>query len=361
MLTKLPTRQADLIANTQANSSNDVKGRPWPKVARFLDELPSGSLVLDAGCGPLKHHVAKDSFTIGFDTCVEALLAGTQANADHMQYKDVVLADISHLPFRPGCADAALSVSVLHHIPSTQRRLGAMRSLSTTMCRGGRTLIYVWAYEQPNAHFAAQDVLVPWNLHELPKANGLPPLVAFHKNSTREQRIISNSIPIEVIDDNNDHNLSSDPLGVAAQWFDRFLSRMHRKLLLLEHQVLPPAIPQLFREKKVEGMTRLLSGIHRWSPTLSARLKSAIHSVEELYAGELAINLIEEAMAIALSTFREVVYYRYYHVFKRGELDSLIEKCGELELISSEYDSANWCVIAEKCNKQKYRRPTIRI
>lgn len=50
------------------------------------------------GCGPLKHHVAKDSFTIGFDTCVEALLAGTQTNAG--QYKDVVLADIAHLPFR---------------------------------------------------------------------------------------------------------------------------------------------------------------------------------------------------------------------------------------------------------------------
>lgn len=42
-------------------------------------------------------------------------------------------------------------------------------------------------------------------------------------------------------------------------------------------------------------------------------------------------------------------YHRYYHVFREGELDRLIDKyVDNLHIISSYYDHANWCVIAEK-------------
>lgn len=42
-------------------------------------------------------------------------------------------------------------------------------------------------------------------------------------------------------------------------------------------------------------------------------------------------------------------YHRYYHVFREGELDKLIEKYVQnLHIISSYYDHANWCVVAEK-------------
>lgn len=41
--------------------------------------------------------------------------------------------------------------------------------------------------------------------------------------------------------------------------------------------------------------------------------------------------------------------HRFYHVFREGELDQLIERHVEnLHIISSYYDHANWCVIAEK-------------
>lgn len=44
-----------------------------------------------------------------------------------------------------------------------------------------------------------------------------------------------------------------------------------------------------------------------------------------------------------------VTYHRYYHVFKQGELDQLIEKYVEsLHVVSSYYDQASWCVVAEK-------------
>ena len=41
--------------------------------------------------------------------------------------------------------------------------------------------------------------------------------------------------------------------------------------------------------------------------------------------------------------------HRYYHVFREGELDQLIERYVEnLHIISSYYDHANWCIVAEK-------------
>lgn len=44
-----------------------------------------------------------------------------------------------------------------------------------------------------------------------------------------------------------------------------------------------------------------------------------------------------------------ITFHRYYHVFKEGELDQLIEKYVEnLHIISSYYDHASWCVVAEK-------------
>lgn len=44
-----------------------------------------------------------------------------------------------------------------------------------------------------------------------------------------------------------------------------------------------------------------------------------------------------------------ITYHQYYHVFRKGELDQLINKYVEnLHIISSYYDHASWCIVAEK-------------
>ena len=42
------------------------------------------------------------------------------------------------------------------------------------------------------------------------------------------------------------------------------------------------------------------------------------------------------------------VYQRYYHVFKKGEIENLIEKIPGLEIEKSYFDHANWCCIVKK-------------
>lgn len=42
-------------------------------------------------------------------------------------------------------------------------------------------------------------------------------------------------------------------------------------------------------------------------------------------------------------------HHRYYHVFREGELDALINKhVGNLHIVSSYYERASWCVVCEK-------------
>jgi len=52
--------------------------------------------------------------------------------------------------------------------------------------------------------------------------------------------------------------------------------------------------------------------------------------------------------AIKDETKKSTIYHRYYHVFKKGELEELIQEIPGLEIQRSFYDHANWCVVLEK-------------
>ena len=57
-------------------------------------------------------------------------------------------ADNLHIPYRDGCFDAVVSVGVIHHFCSHERRVSAVSELSRILAPGGKVMLYVWAYEQ---------------------------------------------------------------------------------------------------------------------------------------------------------------------------------------------------------------------
>ena len=78
-------------------------------------------------------------------------------------------------------------------------------------------------------------------------------------------------------------------------------------------------------------------------------------SVEEELFRNTAANLEDPFSASdsedSAETGGSLTHHRYYHVFREGEIDQIIEKYVEnLHIISSYYDHANWCIIAEKVN-----------
>lgn len=74
----------------------------------------------------------------------------------------VALCDNLELPFRDNSFDAVLSLAVVHHFATTERRVGAIKELARILRIGGRVIITVWALEQKQRRFESQDVLIPW-------------------------------------------------------------------------------------------------------------------------------------------------------------------------------------------------------
>ncbi|RPA84838.1 S-adenosyl-L-methionine-dependent methyltransferase [Ascobolus immersus RN42] len=145
--------------------------KPWPIVERFLREMPAGSVGLDVGCGNGKYLGVNPSlFMIGTDRS-----RGLASIANHEFKHEAHVADALDLPHPPGRFDFAISIAVIHHFSSPERRVQAVRSILATLRTDkenpGRALIYVWALEQKNSRRgwdenSPQDVFVPWVLQK---------------------------------------------------------------------------------------------------------------------------------------------------------------------------------------------------
>uniref|UniRef100_A0A0G4GWI3 Methyltransferase type 11 domain-containing protein n=1 Tax=Chromera velia CCMP2878 TaxID=1169474 RepID=A0A0G4GWI3_9ALVE len=148
--------------------------KPWPKAASFVSNLPCGSVLLDVGCGNGKYlrgdpHVMK----IGNDR--SSNLMGIARDLPGGQKGEVHVADCLHVPVRQGSCDALLSIAVIHHLPSRELRLQALREMARIARVGGQLLVYVWAFEQEDGSvgarkFVSQDVFVPWHIQDTQKS-----------------------------------------------------------------------------------------------------------------------------------------------------------------------------------------------
>ena len=126
---------------------------PWPIVRTFLSGLKEGALVLDAGCGNGKYLNLGATLDTGLDRCSSLCeLAAARAPC--------VVGDVMALPFKGSAFDAVLSIAVLHHLSTPERRLVALRELYRVASPGAQVLVCVWAFEQS---LEAQDSFVPWS------------------------------------------------------------------------------------------------------------------------------------------------------------------------------------------------------
>ncbi|XP_003462671.2 probable tRNA methyltransferase 9B isoform X1 [Cavia porcellus] len=137
---------------------SDLQSKAWPRVRQFLQDQKPGSLIADIGCGTGKYlKVNSQVHILGCDYC-EPLVEIARSRGC-----EVMVCDNLNLPFRDQGFDAIISIGVIHHFSTKQRRIRAIKEMARILVPGGQLMIYVWAMEQKNRHFEKQDVLVPWN------------------------------------------------------------------------------------------------------------------------------------------------------------------------------------------------------
>lgn len=101
----------------------------------------------------------------------EAVDEETQRRSEGMPRTDVLQCDARFCPLRPSVFDVAISIAVIHHYATPERRREAVAALLRLVrADGGKVLIYVWAREANESRPKFQrvlngetgDALVPW-------------------------------------------------------------------------------------------------------------------------------------------------------------------------------------------------------
>lgn len=144
-----------------ASHFSNTRYKPWPIVERYLKEQTAGSVGLDIGCGNGKYmNINKDILIIGSDRSSHLVEIAHTKN-------DALVADALTLPFGSNRYDFAISIAVIHHFSTPDRRIQAVSTILDTLTETGTALVYVWALEQKNSRRGwdagmDQDVMVPW-------------------------------------------------------------------------------------------------------------------------------------------------------------------------------------------------------
>lgn len=155
------------VYNEIASHFSQTRYKPWPIVEKFLTLRPKYSIGLDVGCGNGKYlNVNKDILIIGTDRS-EGLINCAQQISNNKY--NLGVADGLALPHPDGTFDFAISIAVIHHFATEERRVDAVKHILSKLKAGGEALIYCWALEQETSRRGYkegddQDVLIPWVL-----------------------------------------------------------------------------------------------------------------------------------------------------------------------------------------------------
>ncbi len=160
--------------------------------------------LLNVGCA---HGPDFLPFTQGFD------LYGVDFSAEMLKFArkysqkfnfavNLLLADVSHLPYPDETFDWAISVATYHHVLGKQQRQEALNELRRVLRPGGEAFVTVWNRWQPRFWFSRKEISVPWRtkgktlyryyylvsfteLEKLLKKAGFEVLKSFPENSYR--------------------------------------------------------------------------------------------------------------------------------------------------------------------------------
>ncbi|XP_010222821.1 PREDICTED: alkylated DNA repair protein alkB homolog 8 [Tinamus guttatus] len=299
---KLEQEHVHKVYEEIATHFSSTRHSPWPQIVEFLRSLPKGAIVADIGCGNGKYlGINKDLYMIGCDRSKNLVdICGKKGF-------QAFVCDALAVPIRSGSCDACISVAVIHHFSTAERRLATIRELARLLRPGGTALIYVWAMEQEyrkqkskylkekNDSKGKEEETNPGAMRGLP-SDRVP-------GGSSQGSASSDRLPRDAKAEGCD----AKPVAASALPVHTNRTSFHSQDLLVPwHLKSDP--------KKKRGD--------------AAKLSSPAGSEESQELGP--------------------VFHRYYHVFCEGELEAACRALDCVRVQKSYYDQGNWCVVLEK-------------
>ncbi|MBI2830533.1 MAG: methyltransferase domain-containing protein [Chloroflexi bacterium] len=139
----------------------------WTRFRRELEALArrwqQGKLV-NLGCGHGADFLPfRNAFELyGVDFSSEMLRLARKYAQKFDFAAELVLADVSHLPFANDSFDWAISVATYHHLKTNEDRQRAFDELRRVLKPGGEAFITAWNRRQPRFWTKGKETLVPW-------------------------------------------------------------------------------------------------------------------------------------------------------------------------------------------------------
>jgi len=136
----MDTESVKNVYNTIAGHFDGTRHSVWNSVKEFLDKLPAGSRILDAGCGNGKNMLVRDDCSFkGIDISDELVRIAREKRLD------VDTGDVRQLPYEDASFDAVISIAVIHHIYEKSDRIKAINEALRVTKPGGRVMLVVWS------------------------------------------------------------------------------------------------------------------------------------------------------------------------------------------------------------------------
>jgi SAM-dependent methyltransferase len=142
MNTPLELEQTNVldVYNKIADHFDKTRHYIWPKVGEFINSLSSNSIIGDIGCGNGKNMLIRDDCTfLGCDNCEKFIDICKNKNLN------VVLGSTIDIPFPSNHFDAVISIAVIHHLVTDDRRIKAIKELIRICKNDGNIMIQVWS------------------------------------------------------------------------------------------------------------------------------------------------------------------------------------------------------------------------
>jgi alkylated DNA repair protein alkB family protein 8 len=280
----------------------------WNLVKEFIEGLPAGSLLADVGSGDGKYFgVNPNIFTVGCDRSLQLLEVSKESN------QETFCCDAVLLPFVSNTFDAAICIAVLHHIATIERRYSLISELLRITKTNGIIFLQAWALEQESSSihtFTSQDIMVPWKLNKR----------FINPNAT----------------DDSGSGSGSQKSSTKEKKKQKGKNRKDK-----EKQESMEEKQQIIEEDKTTDDNN----------DAEKSIVTAKVSVEKIDKAALDHEKKDKDDEL-------IVYERYCHVYREGELVDLCSRIPNCQIIESGYEKGNWFLKLQKIDDPRLRDNT---